>query len=97
MDNRKGVDRTKENYDRLWKIQDIFEILNRTSSEFYNLSENLEIVKVIVLFKGRVIFRQYIPKKDKCFGIRLYKLCEMTGYTYMMEVYLGSDSMWPSS
>jgi hypothetical protein len=21
----------------------------------------------------------------------------MTGYTYMMEVYLGSDSMWPSS
>jgi hypothetical protein len=38
---------------------------------------------IIVLFKGRVIFKQYIPKKHKCFGVKIYKLCNMAGYTYM--------------
>jgi hypothetical protein len=41
MDNRNGVDRMEDNYDRLWTIWDVFEILNRTFSKFYNPSENL--------------------------------------------------------
>ena len=48
--------------------------------------------KVIVKFKGRVIFRQYIPKKRKCFGIKIYKLCGEAGYTCAMRLYLGKDS-----
>jgi len=48
--------------------------------------------EVIVKFKGRVIVRQYIPKKRKCFGIKIYKLCEESGYTYDMTVHLGTDS-----
>jgi len=43
MDNRNGIDRMEDNYDRLWKIWDVFEILNRTFSKFYNPSENLAI------------------------------------------------------
>jgi len=80
-DNRNGVDRIEDNYDRLCKIQDIFEILIRMSSKFYNPSENLPTDKMIVLFKGRVIFRQYIPRKHKCFDIKIYKLCGLSGYT----------------
>jgi len=41
------------------------EILNGTFSKFYNPSENLVIDKVIVSFKGKVIFKQNIPKKRK--------------------------------
>ena len=63
-DNRNEPDRKDENFDRLWKIRDLFEILNVTFSKFYNLSNNLAIGKVIVSFKGRVIFTQYIPKKN---------------------------------
>jgi hypothetical protein len=48
--------------------------------------------EVIVKFKGRVIFKQYIPKKRKRFGIKIYKLCDESGYTYDMRVYLGKDS-----
>jgi len=48
--------------------------------------------KVIVKFKGRVIFRQYILKKRKCFGIKIYKLCDKSGYTYDMRVYFSRDS-----
>jgi len=48
--------------------------------------------EVIVKFKDRVIFRQYIPKKTKCFSIKIYKLCDELGYTYDMKVYLGKGS-----
>jgi hypothetical protein len=49
----------------------LFEILNRTFSKFYKPSENLATDELIVLFKRRVIFKQYMPKKRKCFGIKL--------------------------
>src|SRR5215469_4660215 len=62
-DNRNEPDRADENFDRLWKIRALFEILNDTFSKFYGPSENLAIDEVIVPFKARVIFIQYIPKK----------------------------------
>ena len=52
-------------YDRLWKIRNIFDTLNNKFYELYNPTEHLAADEVIVLFKGRVIFRQYIPKKHK--------------------------------
>ena len=85
-------DMKDENYDRLWKIRNLFYILNDKFSKFYNPSEHPAVDEVIVKFKGRVIFRQYIAKKHKRVGIKIYKLCDETGYTYNMTVYLGRDS-----
>jgi len=47
--------------------------------------------EVIMLYKGRVVSRQYIPKKHKRHGIKIYKLCYSLGYTYDMSVYLGKQ------
>ena len=33
-DNRNGVEKMEENYDSLWKIQTVFEILNRYFQNF---------------------------------------------------------------
>jgi hypothetical protein len=90
-DNAQRPDQGEE-YDRLWKIRTLFDTLNQAYAKFYNPSEHLAVDKVIVKFKGRVIFRQYIPKKRKCFGIKIYKLCDDSGYTYDMRVYLGKYS-----
>jgi hypothetical protein len=73
-DNRNEPDRTDEYFHRLWKIQDLYEILNGTITKFYDPSKNMAIDEVIVSFKGRVIFKQYIPKKRKCFSIKIFKL-----------------------
>jgi hypothetical protein len=43
------------NFDRLWKIQNLFEILNRAFSEFYSASKCLAVDEVIVFFKGRLV------------------------------------------
>ena len=74
-DNRNKHDRKEENFDRLWKIRDQFEIQTATFSKFYNPSEYLAIDKDIFFsFKGRVILKEYIPKERKRFSIKFFKL-----------------------
>ena len=68
-----------------------FLTLNNKFCELYYPTECLAVDEVIVLYKGRVVFRQYITKKHKRFGIKIYKLCYSLGYTYDMNVYLGKQ------
>jgi hypothetical protein len=44
-----------------------------------------------ILFKGRVVFKQCIPKEYKHFSKKLFKLYDFTGYTGNMDVYFGKD------
>jgi hypothetical protein len=41
----------------------------------------LAVDEVILKFIGRVILRQYIPKKRKCFSSKIHKLCDESGHT----------------
>ena len=84
-DNSQRPDEGKE-YGRLWKLRTVFDKLNEAYAKFYNPLEHLAVDEVMVKFKGRVIFRKYIPKKRKRFGIKIYKLCDEAGYTCAMRV-----------
>lgn len=90
-DNSNPPNKEDPDYDRLWKFRKIFDTLNNKFSEYYYPTENIAIDEVRVLFKGKIIFRQYIPKKHKRFGIKMYKLSDSLGYTYDMSVYLGKQ------
>jgi len=80
-----------EEHDRLWKLKTVFDKLNEAYAKLYNPSMHLAVHEVIVKFKSRVIFRQYIPKKRKYLGIKIHNLCDESGYTYDTSVYLGRD------
>lgn len=54
--------------------------------------ENVVIDETLIPFRGRIIFRQYIPNKAARYGIKLYKLCDSIGYTYNLSVYSGKDT-----
>jgi hypothetical protein len=75
----------------MWKKLDLFEILRKIFFKFYNPSKHLAVDKVIVKLKENVVFKQYILKKRKHLGIKMFKLCNPNGYTYDMNVYLGKD------
>jgi len=79
-------------YDQLWTLRTFFDTLNKAYAKFYNPLEHLAADNVILKFNGRVIFRQYIPMKRKCSSIKIYKLCDESGYTYDMRVYLSKDA-----
>jgi hypothetical protein len=78
-----------DKFDTLWKMRTIFDMLNDAYAKYYSPTEHLAVDEITVLFKGRVVFKQYILKKYKCFGIKVYKFCASKGYTYGMRVYLG--------
>ena len=42
--------------------------------------------------KGRLTFRQYIPNKTHRYGVKLFKLCSLAGYTWSVKVYSGKSS-----
>ena len=56
-----------EEYDWLRKLRTVFDKLNEAYAKFYNPSEHLAVGEVIVKFKNRVLFRQYISKKKNVF------------------------------
>ena len=59
----------------------------------FHLFENLVIDESMVLFKGRLIFKQYIKTKRHRFGIKLFVLCDCeTGYILDYIVYTGSQT-----
>ena len=92
-DIKNEPDKTDENYDQLWKMRAIFDKLRNSYVNYYVPTEKLAGDEISVLFKGRVNFKQHIPKKHKRFGIKLYKPCDSKGYAYThnMTMYLGKD------
>ena len=60
---------------------------NEAYAKYYKHLQHLAVEKIIIKFKYRVIFRQYISNKTKCFSNKIYKLCDETRYTYGMRVY----------
>jgi len=53
--------------DRMWEIQDIFEILNRIFSRFHNPSENMATNDVIVLFRRMIYSENVFPRSTNIF------------------------------
>jgi hypothetical protein len=49
-------DREDHDYDRLWKIRQIFHVLNSKISELHHPTDHMVVDEVIIKFKGKVIF-----------------------------------------
>ena len=65
------------------KIKPLCEMLKVIWMESYLPEENVCIDEKLMLFKGRVFNRQYIPSKQARYGIKTYALCESkSGYVW---------------
>ncbi|KOC58679.1 hypothetical protein WH47_08076 [Habropoda laboriosa] len=47
---------------------------------------------IFIPWRGRLIFKQYIPNKAHKYGIKLFKLCSNEGYTWAMKIYSGRSA-----
>ncbi|XP_065892156.1 piggyBac transposable element-derived protein 4-like [Dysidea avara] len=79
--------------DRLRKIRPVVSFLTKRFSEVFMPLRNLCIDESLLLWKGRLLFKQYIPKKRNRFGIKLFVLCDCkTRYILDFIVYTGDRS-----
>uniref|UniRef100_A0A1Y1N5A9 PiggyBac transposable element-derived protein domain-containing protein n=1 Tax=Photinus pyralis TaxID=7054 RepID=A0A1Y1N5A9_PHOPY len=78
---------------RLYKVENVLNLMKeRVRSQFYPF-EWLAVDESMVLFKGRLSFKQYIKTKRHRFGVKLYVLCDCeTGIVLDFIVYIGKDT-----
>lgn len=80
-----------ENHDnnRLSKIEPIVSYFNNKMTNIYEPSKNLALDESMVLFRGRLVFRQYIKNKRHKYGVKLYMLTEPSGLVHRIMIYSG--------
>ena len=83
------ADNSKADGDRLFKVRKLINSLLERFQDSYWPSQNVAIDEQLLLHKGRLGFRQYIPIKRSRFGIKIYSLCDETRYVWNCEVYTG--------
>ena len=76
--------------DRLHKIRDIMEMLRNKFRTVYYPSENVTVDESLILFKGRLHFKQYIRTKKSRFGIKFYELSTAEGVMLDFILYEGN-------
>ena len=66
--------------DRLYKVADFIQKLISKFQAVYHPGEEVAVDETMISHRGRLLFRQYNPGKVHKYGIKLFELCEMTGY-----------------
>lgn len=76
--------------DRLYKIRPIIDYFNNRMVEIYYPDRCLSLDESMMLWRGRLVFRQYIKNKKHKYGIKLYALTEPDGTVIKFSVYTGT-------
>ncbi|KAK7788744.1 hypothetical protein R5R35_000768 [Gryllus longicercus] len=79
--------------DSLFKIRTIIDKIRAAFGNALQPSQKLCIDESLLLFKGRLSFKQYIPSKRSRFGIKTFVLCDcQTGFVLDFIVYTGATT-----
>ena len=82
--------------DKLFKLRPLIDHLFEKFQEVYTPTRNISIDESLLLWKGRLSFKQYIPLKRARFGVKSFMLCEDSGYTYRFKIYTGKEIVVPA-
>ena len=79
--------------DKLHKIKNILDaVLENIKNAFYP-GQHLSIDESMILWRGRLAFRQYISNKRHKYGIKLYELTTHDGFILNIIVYTGKGTL----
>ena len=82
------------NYDVLYKVKFLMEMFNKSMLEQYIPKRQVSVDEVMVPFKGRLSFKQYMPAKPTKWGIKMWALAEAsTGYMTHCRIYSGKSHL----
>ena len=77
--------------DRLYKVRPVVDYLVNKFKTVYIPEDHISIDEELLLWKGNLSFKQFIPMKRARFGIEMFSLCENSGYLWNSLVYLGKE------
>ncbi|XP_047028874.1 piggyBac transposable element-derived protein 4-like [Helicoverpa zea] len=74
------------------KIAKFIDMLTLNFRKIYNAGEELSLDESLLLFRGRLSFRQYIKSKKARYGIKFYELTTYDGYVLNVKMYSGKEA-----
>ena len=77
--------------DRLFKLRPLLDLLRARFKSIYIPGSVISIDETMVPWKGRLLFKQYIPGKAHKYGVKIYKLAATNGYTWNFMIYTGKQ------
>lgn len=79
---------TDERPESISKIKPLIDLFNQSMCSIYYPSKNIAIDESLILWKGRLSFRQYLKGKRHRYGIKLFILADVHGiiqkFTFML-------------
>ena len=90
-DNSKEPARKAPDRDRLYKVRPLLTKLQTQFQTVYKPCKFIATDESLLLWKGQLVFKQYVPLKRAPSGIKLFVLCGESGYTFRFHVYTGKQ------
>lgn len=78
---------------QIGKIKPLIDFFNDRMNVIYYPNKELSLDESMILWRGRLKFRQYIKGKRHKFGVKLYSLCEPNGLVLKLVAYSGSTDV----
>lgn len=90
VDNKDHAPRNSPNYDPLFKVRPMIQMMDKTFRNCYRSGRDISIDEACCPFKGRLSFKVFNPMKPNKWHIKLYEVSDSkTGYCLAFEVYAG--------
>ena len=91
VDNAKAL--VEQSQGKLQKIRIVYDDLRMKFADVFKPFKNVVIDESLMLWRGNIGFRQYIPSKRHRFGLKLFVMCDCkTGYILDFILYTGADT-----
>jgi hypothetical protein len=74
--------------DRLFKLKPLLDLLKDRFKLIDTPGSIISIDETMVPWKGRLLFKQYIPRKVHKYGVKIYKLTATNGYTWNFSPFI---------
>ena len=78
--------------DRLYNVANFVQKLISKFQAVYHPGKEVAVDETMISHRRRLLFRQYNPRKAHKYGIKLFKLCKMTGYIWNFSIYCGKGT-----
>lgn len=93
FNDNEAIDPNGDQNPRLSKIQHVLDYLVDKFKTSYIPEQDISIDESLLLWKGRLSWKMYIPKKRARFGMESYRLCEASsGYVWNILIYTGKST-----
>ncbi|XP_071490890.1 piggyBac transposable element-derived protein 4-like [Diadema antillarum] len=84
--------RDDNNRDPLFKIRKYYAKVTAAFQRVFTPGEFVSVDEGMIRFFGRLSFKTYNPQKPAKYGMKAYKVCDQSGYTWKFQLYTGKSN-----